>query len=190
MMEAVEIFFLVWYNPIMFKIKDEISMKILVLSDSHSALSFMRRCIDAVKPDAVIHLGDHFDDGEAMQEEFHWIPMYRVPGNCDRYRCPPGQPEILILPVFGAMLYMTHGHRHNVKLTRGLLLKDARASRAAAALYGHTHVAECTLEADGLWVLNPGSCGYGGGSAGLMEITDGKIMNCRILRQEDLEEFR
>ena len=116
--------------------------------------------------------------------------MLNGPGNCDRYRCPPGQPEILIRPVYGAMLYMTHGHRHNVKLTRGLLLRDARASGAAAALYGHTHEAECTLEEDGLWVLNPGSCGYGGGSAGLMEIYDGKIRSCRILRYSDLEEFK
>ena len=45
-------------------------MKILVLSDSHSALRFMRQCIDRVKPHAVIHLGDYFDDGEAMKEEY------------------------------------------------------------------------------------------------------------------------
>ena len=165
-------------------------MKILVLSDSHSALSFMRRCIDAVKPQRIIHLGDHFDDAEAIREEYPHIPMYSVPGNCDRYRCPPGVPEILILPVEGCMLYMTHGHRHNVKLSRGLLIRDARASHASAALYGHTHVADCTREEDGLWVLNPGSCGYGGGSAGLMEISDGTIKSCRILRQEDLEAFK
>lgn len=165
-------------------------MKILVLSDSHSALSFMRNCIDAVNPDLILHLGDYFDDAEAMQEEYPRIPMYHVPGNCDRYRCPPGQPEIMMPKVAGVLLYMTHGHRHNVKLTRGLLLRDARASGAAAALYGHTHEAECTLEEDGLWVLNPGSCGYGGGSAGLMEIADGAIRNCRILRQWDLEEFK
>ena len=165
-------------------------MKVLVLSDSHSALSFMRECIDTVKPDAIIHLGDYFDDAEAMEEEYPRIPMYRVPGNCDRYRCPPGQPEILILAIGGCMLYMTHGHRHNVKLTTGLLLRDARASKAAAALYGHTHQADCCQEEDGLWVLNPGSCGYGGGSAGLMEISDGKIKSCRLLRQTDLEEFK
>mgnify|MGYP003297474041 CR=1 FL=1 len=44
-------------------------MRILVLSDSHSTLSFMRRTIDAVRPDSIIHLGDHFDDGMAMHEE-------------------------------------------------------------------------------------------------------------------------
>ena len=83
-------------------------MKILVLSDSHSTLSFMRRCIDSVKPDAAIHLGDHFDDGLAMKEEYPGIPFYQVPGNCDRYRCPPGQPEIMIPRIGGVDLYMTH----------------------------------------------------------------------------------
>ena len=56
-------------------------MKILVLSDSHSALSFMRRCVDSVKPDVLMHLGDYFDDGIAIKEEYPGIPMYQVPGN-------------------------------------------------------------------------------------------------------------
>ena len=161
-------------------------MKILVLSDSHSTLSFMRRCIDSVKPDAMIHLGDHFDDGAAMKEEYPQIPLYQVPGNCDYYRCPPGQPEILIFSICGVNLYMTHGHRHKVKAYLGALLRDARASKAAAVLYGHTHVPDCHQEEDGLWVLNPGSCGYFGGSAGLLEIKDGRISSCRLLTDHDL----
>ena len=84
---------------------------------------------------------------------------------------------------------MTHGHKHNVKLYLGSLLQDARACKVQAVLYGHTHVADCHLEEDGLWVLNPGSCGYGGGSAGLMEVENGRITACRLLRQEDLEEM-
>ena len=165
-------------------------MKILVLSDSHSALRFMHECMAAVKPDAVIHLGDHYDDGLALAEEYPAVRFYQVPGNCDRYRCPPGIPEILIPRVLGVNLYMTHGHKHNVKLTQTSLLRDARASRVQAVLYGHTHVADCRREEDGLWVLNPGSCGYGGGSAGLMEVENGKILDCRIIRQEDLEEMQ
>lgn len=162
-------------------------MKILVLSDSHSALRMMRDCMEAVKPDAVVHLGDHYDDGEALKEAYPAVRIYQVPGNCDRYRCPPGAAEILIDRILGVDLYMTHGHRHNVKMFLGSLLRDARASRVQAVLYGHTHVADCHREEDGLWVLNPGSCGYGGGSAGLMEVENGKITSCRILRQEDLE---
>ena len=162
-------------------------MKILVLSDSHSAISFMRCCVEAVCPDAIVHLGDYFDDGQVLAEKFPDIPFFQVPGNCDRFRCPIGTQEIRIEPVLGVPLYMTHGHRHNVKLSDGFLIRDARASHSAAVLYGHTHVSECWQEPDGMWVLNPGSCGYFGGSAGLMEVSGGKIVSCRILRQSDLE---
>ena len=44
-------------------------MKILVLSDSHSAISFMRCCVEAVCPDAIVHLGDYFDDGQVLAEK-------------------------------------------------------------------------------------------------------------------------
>ncbi len=160
-------------------------MKILVLSDSHSSLSFMRRCIDSVKPDVILHLGDHFDDGEAMREEYPHIPLRQVPGNCDRYRCPPGTPEIIITRIGGVDLYMTHGHRHSVKSYLGALLRDARKANVQVVLYGHTHVPDCHQEEDGLWVLNPGSCGYFGGSAGLLEVKDGSILCCRLLDEGD-----
>lgn len=161
-------------------------MKILVLSDSHATLSFMRRCIASVQPDAIVHLGDYFDDGEAMKEENPGILFYQVPGNCDRYRCPPGQPEILVDRIYGVEFYMTHGHKHSVKSYLGALLRDARACKVAAVLYGHTHRPDCHREEDGLWVLNPGSCGYYGGSAGLIEIRDRRITDCRLLTAQEL----
>lgn len=164
-------------------------MKILVFSDSHSALRFMYDCIHRVKPDAIVHLGDHYDDGQAVRSDYPRMRFYQVPGNCDRYRCPPGVPEILVERVLGIPLYMTHGHRHHVKQYLGALLQDARKCQVQGVLYGHTHVADCHQEEDGLWVLNPGSCGYGGGSAGLIQVENGKIKTCRILRQEDLEEM-
>lgn len=161
-------------------------MKILLLSDSHSAMSFMRRSVEAVKPDVMIHLGDYADDGQALHQEYPKIPFYQVPGNCDRYRWDPREPEILMPIIGGVKLYMTHGHRHNVKLHLGALIRDARQSGAQAALYGHTHQADCHQEPDGLWVVNPGSCGFYGGSVGLMEVENGQIRSCRILTQEDL----
>lgn len=162
-------------------------MKILVLSDSHSGLSFMRRAIEAVRPNAVIHLGDYFDDGEAMAQEYPQIAFHQVAGNCDRYRAPVYAREMLSYSVCGVKLYMTHGHLHNVKMTDLRLLADARAAHVQAVLYGHTHVADCRQEADGLWVLNPGACGSFSGSVGLIEVDGGKISTCRILRQADLE---
>lgn len=162
-------------------------MKILVLSDSHAGISFMRRAIQATKPDAVIHLGDYYDDAVALAEENPQLRFHMVPGNCDLNRMICREPEILCYDVCGVRLYMTHGHKHNVKRTMLPLLADARAAGAAAVLYGHTHVACCNREDDGLWVLNPGAGGSFGGSVGLIE-TDGKtIKACRLLWQADLE---
>ena len=165
-------------------------MKILVLSDSHSGLSFMRRAIKVVKPNAVIHLGDYYDDGQAMADENRHIPFHQVPGNCDRYRNYEIRPEMLCYNVCGVKLYMTHGHNHRVKMDTYGLLMDARNAGAQAVLYGHTHEAVCNLENDGLWVLNPGACGSSGGSVGLIEVDQGKTIACRILRQADLEEMK
>ena len=164
-------------------------MKILVLSDSHSALSFMYRCVKVVRPDAIIHLGDYYDDGEALAEEFPHIRFYQVAGNCDRYRAPFSAREILILPVLGVNLYMTHGHKHNVKFTTGDLIWDAQKAKVDAVLYGHTHIAECYQEDDGMWVLNPGSAGSYGGSAGIIEVEQGKINRCYLIGQRELEEM-
>lgn len=165
-------------------------MKILVLSDSHSALSFMRSCIESVKPDRMVHLGDYYDDACVMAEEYPDIPLVQVPGNCDRYRCPPFVQEVVSTKIDGIPFFLTHGHRHMVKQRLDMLLRDARKCNAAAALYGHTHIADCHQEEDGLWVLNPGSCGHAGGSVGILETDNNTITACRILRQADLEEYK
>lgn len=161
-------------------------MKLLVLSDSHASLYFMRSSIAAVRPDVVIHLGDHFDDGSVLAEENPGIRFYQVPGNCDRFRCIPWQPEVISCAIGGVKVYMTHGHNHGVKSGTGRLIADARASGAQLTLYGHTHSPDCRQE-DGMWILNPGTCGTCGGSVGLVTIEKEKITSCRVLRQEDLE---
>lgn len=163
-------------------------MKILVLSDSHSLLRVMRSAVQAIKPDAIIHLGDYFDDGEVIHQENMHIPFHQVPGNCDKYRLYQPYAEVLCYPVCGVKLYMTHGHNHNVKYGLYSLLLDAKAENAQAVLYGHTHTPDCRQE-DGMWILNPGACNCGDGTVGLMEVNNGEILNCRIVRQEDWEEL-
>ena len=146
----------------------------------------MRLCVEKVCPNAVIHLGDHYADGEVLGEEYPRIHLYQVPGNCDEHRGFIPDPEVRVEKVCGVMLYMTHGHRHGVKMSLHSLLGDARAAKVQAVLYGHTHCADCRQEGDGLWVLNPGSCGYHGGSAAVMEVEQGQILDCKIIRSEDL----
>ena len=161
-------------------------MRLLIFSDSHSGLSFMRRCIRSLSPDGIIHLGDYYDDGQTIHEEFGDLLFYQVPGNCDRYRAPDFAQEILIQQIQGVWFYLTHGHLHGVKSGTGNLISAARLSGCNAVLYGHTHRADCRQDDTGMWILNPGSCGYSGGSAGVLEISDGKITQCRIIRESDL----
>lgn len=162
--------------------------RILVLSDSHRGMSFMRWCVATVKPNAIVHLGDFYDDGDELHEEHRQIPIYQVAGNCDWYSAPPGAREILIAPVCGVELYMTHGHRHGVKSGTDRLVSAAHETKVQAVLYGHTHIADCRKDGD-LWVLNPGAAGSWGGSAGIIEVDGGKILNCRIFRYGDQEEL-
>ena len=135
-----------------------------------------------------MHLGDHFDDGQAMAEEFSHIRFHQVPGNCDRYRCDPTQPDVMCYCIGGVRFYMTHGHRHGVKSGLGHLLAEAKRANAQAVLFGHTHRSECFCE-DGMWVMNPGSCGTYGGSAGVIEICEDKISACTVVGQAELDDF-
>ena len=164
-------------------------MKLLVLSDSHAGLSFMRACIRKVKPDAVIHLGDHYDDAQVLAEENPHLVFHQVPGNCDRYRCPMNAPMILCYPIGGVKIYMTHGHCHHVKQGLWALLADARKAQAKLVLFGHTHRPDCHQEEDGLWVMNPGHCGTYSGSAGVVKIENNEITACYFITQADLDDF-
>ena len=161
-------------------------MKILVLSDSHSGLYFMRECISSVRPDGVIHLGDFFDDGEAMALENPHIRFWLLPGNGDCFSVGARAPKVLNCLIGGVRMYMTHGHLHGVKSNRNHLVSEAKANGAQIVLYGHTHVPECICDEDGVWVLNPGTCRSASGSVGLIEIQENRITSCRVLRQEDL----
>ena len=161
-------------------------MKVLVFSDSHSSHWFMRQCVDAVQPDAVIHLGDMVQDGQVLAEEYPQLRYYQVAGNCDRGRVTPDFPEILVEKLAGVRIYMTHGHRQGVKLFLDKLILDAQRCQADVILYGHTHEPDCRRLPEGPWIMNPGSAGNYGGTAGII-LLDGKDIVCRIIRQSDLE---
>ena len=165
-------------------------MKILVFSDSHSALRNMRLAMERICPDAVIHLGDYVNDAEVIASEYPNIRFYMVAGNCDRYRVSPDFPETLVESVRGVWVYMTHGHIQHVKSDLEMLLFNARRRGAQIALYGHTHIPDCRQLEDGLWVMNPGSCGHSCGSVGCIEMRDDGTVFCRLIRHTDLEEMQ
>lgn len=151
-------------------------MKLLILSDSHGYIPFMSDAIQREQPDYVIHLGDHARDVEPLRRTFPMVPIVSVCGNCD-YGAFDVQEQRLV-EYGGVRILMCHGHRYGVK--SGLLryYMAARENAVDVALFGHTHCAYCE-EKDGLWLLNPGSCGYGRPTCGIIEIQNGKA-TCRV----------
>lgn len=158
-------------------------MKILVLSDSHSGLSFMRHCIDKIQPQHIIHLGDYYDDATAIAQLYPHIRVHQVPGNGDMWAARSASGT-MCYTIGGVRFYMTHGHYHGVKSGTDRLIKAARESQAAAVLFGHTHEPVCFWD-EGLLVLNPGSCRSWSGSAGLICVENEQITHCGILYQDD-----
>lgn len=150
-------------------------MKILVLSDSHGTMSNMEWALELEKPDCAMHLGDCARDARRLAERYPQIPVYAVPGNCDGPM--PGEPLLRVEVLGGVRIFLTHGHAYGVK--RGLLALSlaAREAQADVALFGHTHLAFCRT-VDGLWLLNPGACGAGRSSYGVIEIQNGAA-ECR-----------
>ena len=137
-------------------------VKLIVFSDSHRELGPMRDVIEREKPDYVFHLGDHDADAEAISREFQALPVATVRGNCDRWSATP---ETLTPTLGGLRFYLCHGHTLGVKSGYLRAVYAAREQNADVLLFGHTHETyrEC-MELDGhkrLFVLNPGSCGYG-----------------------------
>ena len=164
-------------------------MVILVMSDSHSGLRFMRRCVETIRPTDVVHLGDLFDDGKAVEEENPHIRFHLVPGNCDYFSRQTGQPQVLRYAVGGVRLFMTHGHLYDVKFGYEKIISRAYADGADIILFGHTHVPLCQYVPVGtdlgflgktdrpLLLFNPGSIGQGlEHSFGLLTFNNGDVL--------------
>lgn len=150
-------------------------MKLLVLSDSHRETEHMLLAIRKERPDAVVHLGDHAADADAIAQECPYLPLYRVRGNCDYY--DDVTPEQALLHFGGVRFLAVHGHRYGVKTGLLRLCYAAREKEAQVALFGHTHRALCARE-EGLWLLNPGACGGRASSYGIVELENGAVKCC------------
>lgn len=151
-------------------------MKILVLSDSHRAQQPMLDAVRREHPDAIIHLGDHASDTQALSAAFPLLPLCTVRGNCDLYE--DSVPESALMNWEGVRIFAVHGHRYGVKSGVLRLYYAAMEKKATVILYGHTHIPYCE-ESDGIWLMNPGSCGYSHPSYGIIEIKNG-IPYCHI----------
>ena len=145
-------------------------MLLAVFSDSHGATQSMVDAVARYKPDAVLHLGDHERDCEALRESFPTLSIRAVSGNCDL--CSQ-EPDRRIFELGGVKIFMTHGHLYNVKYGLDSLINAAGFSGARLALFGHTHRPEHFV-VGGMDVLNPGAAGRRGTFA-LIELNGGEV---------------
>ena len=148
-------------------------MKIVVFSDSHGRTQAMSRALHQELPDVLIHLGDGFSDLPADIG----IPVYQVRGNCDSPAC--GLAESRLLELCGARLFLTHGHRYNVKFGLERLQWAALEAQAQLALFGHTHSALLELNRDAPSLMNPGSIAGCPGSYGVISLKAGQF-SCKL----------
>lgn len=153
-------------------------MRLLVVSDSHKYTNNLLRAVDE-QPTAqyVIFLGDgerDIDEAKKLYPQKHFIS---VRGNCD-FGSLLSDREIVIIG--GKRIYCTHGHVEGVKHGVGGLISSARQEKADIVLYGHTHLA-VTDYVDGMYIMNPGSVGYGR-CYGFVDITEKGDVIC-ILRE-------
>jgi uncharacterized protein len=137
-------------------------VRILVFSDSHGRLDFMRRCV-AKHPevDLVVHLGDlcsSYGDLAGLLKK----PLAAVAGNCDGSLYGSQLPNLLVFNLAGRRFLATHGHLYGVKQQLGPLLDAAAAQPQPidVILFGHTHqMLDRTIDWHGrkFLLLNPGN---------------------------------
>ena len=129
-------------------------MKVLVFSDSHGRMLDVYDAVERECPDAVIHLGDCYEDACDLRRSYPDVPVYAVRGNND---WGGEAPLKTIITLEGVRMYLTHGHREGVVYhSAGQVPEYARAAGCQMALFGHTHVVYVE-EIDSVTVLNPGS---------------------------------
>nr|WP_263325524.1 metallophosphoesterase [Neobacillus sp. Marseille-Q6967] len=125
--------------------------KVLVVSDSHGftkELEVLReRHINEV--DLMIHCGD----SQLMADDKAINGYLTVMGNCD---FTGGYPLDTITEVAGRKIFVTHGHRYNVKSTLMNLKYKAEEVGADIACFGHSHILGAEV-IGGTLFLNPGS---------------------------------
>lgn len=131
-------------------------MKLAVFSDSHGNPAKMLSWLKENPPDMILHLGDGASDLFKIKNQLPQVPLKAVRGNCD---FGSSLPETEIFSINSLKIMMTHGHAYGVKRSLLPLVDEAKARGAGLVVYGHTHEPNFSMEG-GLYVLNPGSCGY------------------------------
>ena len=152
------------------------SLKILVLSDSHGSRNRMLDAVALESPDWIMHLGDNDRDCDDIELVYPDIPLRSVRGNCDYMSAGLDMDEFLLE---GKRFFMTHGHLFGVKIGKTKVINAAVDRDADILLFGHTHRPYYSVK-DNLFIVNPGSIGNDEKSYAVLEIKNGAV-SCELM---------
>ena len=112
------------------------SMKFLIVSDTHGRMYNLEEAMEREEFDGMIHCGDVEGMDDLIKSKVNG-PCYMVMGNNDWFSNLPAEIQVNIDDY---RAFITHGHNYGVS-------------------FGHTHrpVAE---KRGNLWIVNPGSLTY------------------------------
>lgn len=131
-------------------------MKVLVLSDSHGAVHFLRRILDTeTECETVFFLGDGLSDIEKVKPHYPGKKFICVKGNNDFYYQENREAYKYI---DGVTIMACHGDAFRVRSTLRELINKTASVRGNLALYGHTHQRNLYSDAaTGIFAVNPGA---------------------------------
>lgn len=128
-------------------------MKIGIISDSHHDLNAIDNAIClAPNVDCWFHAGDSIDDASYLADVSK-KQVFAVPGNIDWFS---NKPQELLVDIADIKIFLTHGHKYNVKWTTKYLYEQANKFNADLVIYGHSHIGKHE-EINGKIIINPGS---------------------------------
>lgn len=128
-------------------------MKAVIVSDSHGRFGGIQEIIEREAPfDVFLHAGD-IQGGIGRIEEWAGCPVYAVKGNCD---WSGDFPNEVMVPFGSHRIFLTHGHRHAVKVEKETIARAAKNLGADIAVHGHSHIPSAD-ERYGVIILCPGS---------------------------------
>lgn len=128
-------------------------MKLLITSDIHKNIEKLKMVLQK-HPDITLHLDA--GDSQLAVELLDELNILSVKGNTDFLsRLPLERLENFD----GKNIYITHGHKLNVKRSYKELEQKAKREQVDICISGHTHVLVINTIGNILF-LNPGSLGY------------------------------
>lgn len=149
-------------------------MKIAVISDTHRHIYSLNQVTKLIQDtDMAIHLGDNVEDVDIIKRNYKG-KIINVRGNCDFSSFIPVER---VEEVENKKIYITHGHRYDVKNSLLKLKYRAKELGADIVLFGHTHISAEIYE-EGIWFINPGSAALPKDSyqsIAVIEISDNKV---------------